>query len=148
MPFQKQATKSAIVVSAPRRAPMVSKAKFEALKDAAKNKSKRTREVAARRAGTLVGVASAGAVGYLERTGKLPPKFTSVAALGVAGGVLAFVMPETGMGKGKLGGMMAEAGASLLGVAAYKLGAGQPIIGEDDTEYAGDDTEAGWEEEA
>jgi hypothetical protein len=124
------AKKSAVVV---RRSPMVSKARFEMLKAAGARKAKRTREVAAKRVGTIVGAGTGALCGYLEKTGKLAPKFTSPAALAVGGAVLAFVLPETGMGKGKVGQASAEAGAGLLAVAAYKLGLGQPVVGEDDS---------------
>ncbi len=112
--------------------PTVSKQRFEMVKAAAKLKAKRGREVAAKRVGTLVGMAAGGAAGYAERVGKLDPKFTSPLAFGLTGVVLAFIVPETSFGKGKLGQMSAEAGAGLAAVASYKLGLGQAVIGEDD----------------
>jgi len=121
-----------------RRSPMVSKAKLELVKASSQRAKRKARDVAAKRVGTLVGVGTAAAAGYIEKTGKLAPKYTSPAAMAVAGGVLAFVLPETSMGRGKLGQASAEAGAGLLAVAAYKLGAGQPVIGDDD-DVAGDD---------
>lgn len=114
------------------RAPMVSKRKFEGLKAAGLARAKRAREVAARRTGTIVGGATAGLVGYLEKTGRMSPKFSSPVAFAGAGFVLSFVLPETGMGKGKLGQMSAEAGSALLAVGCYKAGLGQPMIGDDD----------------
>lgn len=114
------------------KAPTVSKKRFELAVMRGKQHAKKAREVAARRVGTLVGVAAGAGAGIVERKAMLSPKFTSPAALGVAGAVLAFVAPETSMGKGKLGQAAAEAGAGLLAVAAYKLGLGQAVIGADD----------------
>ena len=119
-----------------RRAPSVPKKKYEMAQRMAAAKGKRAREIAAKRTGTIVGAVAGGTIGYLERTGKISPKFTSPVALGVAGVVLAFVAPETSMGKGKLGAALAEAGSAALAVAAYKAGQGQPMIGED---IVGDD---------
>lgn len=124
------AKKSAVVV---RRAPSVPKARFEMVQRLTAAKAKRTREVAAKRVGTLVGAAAGAACGWAEKNGKVQPKFTSPVALAVAGAVLSFVLPETSMGRGKLGQASAEAGAGLLAVAGYKLGQGQAAIGEDDS---------------
>jgi hypothetical protein len=122
------AKKTAVVV---RRAPMVSKAKLELVKSHASNAKRKAREVGARRVGTLVGAGTCAAVGWAEKNAKLAPNYTSPMVLGLTGAVLAFVLPETGMGKGKLGQASAEAGAGLLGVAAYKIAAGQAVIGDD-----------------
>lgn len=132
-------TKSKAIVR--HKQPTVSKARFEMVKAAAASGRRKAREVAAKRAGTLVGTGTGALAGYLERTGKVSPKFTSPMALGIAGAVLAFVVPETGMGRGKIGQAAAEAGSGLLAVAGYKLGLGQAVIGADDepqAESAGD----------
>ncbi len=117
---------------------MVSRKKLDAIKSAGLNRAKRAREVAARRTGTIVGAAAGGLAGYLERTGKVSPKFTSPVAFAGLGVVLAFVAPETSIGKGKLGQALAEGGSALLAVGAYKMGLGQAMIGED---IVGDDDE-------
>lgn len=121
-----------------RAAPTVPKKKFELALRARAAAGKKAREVAAKRTGTIVGALAGAGVGYCERTGKVAPKYVSPVALAVAGGVLAFVLPETSIGRGKVGAASAEAGAGLLAVAGYKLGMGQAAIGEDDTEMAGD----------
>ena len=117
---------------------MVSRKKLDAIKQAAFNRSKRAREIAGRRTGTIVGAAAGGLAGYLERTGKVSPKFTSPVAFAGMGMLLAFVAPETSLGKGKLGQALAEGGSALLAVGAYKAGLGQAMIGEDDG-VSGDD---------
>lgn len=114
------------------KAPTVSKRRFELVRQAAANRAKRGREIAAKRVGTIVGMVAGAGAGYLERTGKVSPKFTSPAAFIGGGILLALVVPETSMGRGKLGQMCAEAGAGLGAVGAYKLGLGQAVIGEDD----------------
>lgn len=122
-----------------RSTPMVSRKKLDAIKTAAFSKAKRGREIAARRTGTIVGAAIAGGAGYLERTGKVSPKFTSPVAFAGIGILLAFVAPETSLGKGKLGQSLAEGGSALLAVGAYKAGLGQAMIGADDDIVGGDD---------
>jgi|SRR6185295_1836616 len=130
------------------KTPTVSKKRYEMVRAAGAATRRKAREVAAKRAGTLVGTGTGALAGYLERTGKVSPKFTSPMALGIAGAVLAFVVPETGMGRGKVGQAAAEAGSGLLAVAGYKLGLGQAVIGEDDTESAGSWGESqGWQVE-
>lgn len=126
--------RGAIVVR--RSTPMVSRKKLDAIKASGLNRAKRAREVAARRTGTIVGAAAGGLAGYLERTGKVSPKFTSPVAFAGMGVLLAFVAPETSIGKGKLGQALAEGGSALLAVGAYKAGLGQAMIGED---IVGDD---------
>lgn len=123
------AKKAAVVVR--RAAPSVPKKKYEGLVHARLVAKKKAREVASRRMGTLVGVAACGAVGYLEKQGKLPAiaGFEPTLVLGVA---LGFIVPE--VVKGTAGQMMAEAGAAVAGVAAYKLATGAPVrVGEDDS---------------
>jgi hypothetical protein len=111
-------------------APRVSKSRYDALVHARSAASARTRQIAAQRAGSLVGIGACALVGYLEQQGKMPSlggfEPTLVAGLG-----LGFIAPQ--FIKGKAGQMCAEAGAALSGVAAYKLGSGAPIrVGADD----------------
>lgn len=93
------------------------------------------------RMGSLVGIGACAAVGYLERSGKMPSLGGYEPTL-VVGLLLAFGVPM--VVKGKHGQMAAEAGAALSGVAAYKLAAGAPLrVGYDD-QVNGDD-EVGYE---
>ncbi len=113
------------------RAAVVPKRKYEALINAKQSAKKKAREVAGRRMGTLAGVAACAAVGYLEKSGKMPAMmgFEPTLVLGIG---LGFIVPE--VVKGNAGQMMAEAGAAIAGVAAYKLASGAPIrVGEDDS---------------
>lgn len=112
-----------------RRAPTVSKSRYEALVRTRSAAANRTRQIAQQRAGSLVGIAACAGVGYLEKQGKMPSLggFEPTLVVGVA---LGFLLPA--LVKGKAGQMSAEAGAALCGVAAYKLGTGAPIrVGED-----------------
>lgn len=133
MAFTKSKHKSGGLVVR-RHAPMVSKKKFEGLRSSIVSKKKKASEVAQRRMGALVGAAACGVVGYLEKTEKmpkLPGGIEPTVILGLAG----LVLPE--FVKGKAGQMIAEAGAALAGVAAYKLAAGAPLrVGEDDGEWS------------
>lgn len=124
MAFKKQ-------VAVVRRAPSVPKKRYEALVRVRQASAKRLKEVGAKRIGVLVGAATGYGVGYIEANQKLEAKFTSPAALGAAGFVASFVLP--GLVKGKGGVAAAECGAALLGIALYKAGLGQPLIGEDDS---------------
>lgn len=136
----KKKTASAVVVR--RSAPMVSKAKYERLVHVRSVAAKKAKEVAKQRMGTLVGMAACGVIGWAEKNGKMPDMFgfEPTAVLGVG---LGFVVPA--LVKGKAGQMAAEVGASVAGVAAYKLAAGAPLrVGEDDyqeDETAGDESE-------
>ena len=112
-----------------RVAPKVSKSRYDALVRARHAAASRTRQMAAQRSGSLVGIAACAGVGYLEKQGKMPTVMGFEPTL-VAGVALGFLLPA--LVKGKAGQMAAEAGAALCGVAAYKLGTGAPIrVGED-----------------
>lgn len=96
------------------------------------------------RMGSLVGIGACAALGYAERTGKVPSLggFEPSLVLGIG---LGFVVPM--LVKGKFGRMSAEAGAALSGVAAYKLAAGAPArVGFDD-EVSGNGYEVGGDDE-
>jgi len=113
-----------------RTAPMVPKKKYEDLIQARQNAAKKAKEVASQRVGLIAGVAACGAVGYLERTNKMP-SMLGIEPTAVLGVGLGLVLPM--VIKGKAGAMAAEAGAALCGVAAYKLASGSPLrVGEDD----------------
>ena len=112
------------VVVAPRKAPTVPKAKFEALVRARHVAARKTREVAGQRVGMLVGMAACGAVGYLEKEEKMPD-FGGVVPTVIGAVVLGFIGPM--LIKGRAGSAMAEAGSALGGVAAYKLAKGAPL---------------------
>lgn len=110
-------------------APRVAKSRYDALVHARSAATARTRQIAAQRAGSLVGIGACALVGYLEQQGKMPTMGGFEPTL-VAGIGLGFVVPQ--FIKGKAGQMCAEAGAALSGVAAYKIGSGAPIrVGED-----------------
>jgi hypothetical protein len=111
-------------VPARRATPTVSKSKFEALQRMHSNTMKRAREVAEERVGTIVGWGAAGAVGYIEKEGKMPD-MGGVEPTLVIGGLLAFGVPM--LVRGKLGAYAAEAGSAIGAVAAYKVGRGYPI---------------------
>lgn len=111
----------------------IAKKKYEGLIAARGRAAARARQEAAQRAGSLVGVGACALVGYLEKEGKMPSLggFEPTLVIGVG---LGFLLPA--VVKGKVGQMAAEAGAAVAGVAAYKLGKGDPIkVGEDD-DYA------------
>ena len=110
-----------------RAAPMVPKKKYEGLIEARTRATKKAKEVAQRRLGAIVGVGACAAVGYLEKTGKIPAVggFESTAVIGAVGVALGFLVPE--LVKGNAGQMAAEAGAAITGVAAYKLAMGAPL---------------------
>lgn len=111
-------------------APKVAKSRYEALVRARSASAQKARQVAAQRAGSLTGIGACALVGYAEKTGKMP-SFGGFEPTLVAGIALGFVIPH--FVKGKMGQMSAEAGAALSGVAAYKLGSGQPFrVGGDD----------------
>lgn len=106
------------------------KKKYEGLVRARAAAAGKARQVAAQRTGSLVGVAACAAVGYLEKQGKMPSMggFEPTLVVGLG---LGFILPA--LVKGKVGQMAAEAGAAIAGVAAYKLGSGQPMrVGEDE----------------
>lgn len=111
-------------------APKVAKSRYEALVRARSHAASKTRQIAAQRAGSLVGIGACALVGWAEKNGKMPSLGGFEPTL-VAGIALGFVVPH--FIKGKAGQMAAEAGAAISGVAAYKLGSGSPFrVGEDD----------------
>lgn len=116
------------------KAPSVPKKKYLTLVNGIQAKKKKAAEVANRRMGALVGVGAAYAVGYLEKTDKMPKMPGGIEPTLVLGAVLGFVAPE--FIKGKAGQVIAETGAAIAGVAAYKLATGTPIrvAGEEDDE--------------
>lgn len=108
----------------------VAKKKYEGLIAARGRAAARARQEAQQRAGSLVGIGACALVGYLEKQGKMPSVggFEPTLVIGLG---LGFLLPA--VVKGKAGQMAAEAGAAVAGVAAYKLGAGNPIrVGDDD----------------
>jgi hypothetical protein len=126
-----------------RRAPSVPLKKFEAIKSRTALAARKGREVAAKRAGTLVGAGAAYAIGWLQANQKVDPKYLSPAILGGVGAGLTFFVADRV--RGQVGAALAEAGSAALGVAAYRAGLGEALIGADD-DVAGDDSvEGDWE---
>lgn len=118
---------------APRRAPTVSKARFEALQLARSAATKRAKDAAQQRVGAMVGAAAGLGLGYLEKKGHKLPSVAGIDPTLLAGVVLTFGPTIMGQGRTKLGQVAAEAGASALAIAMYKAGLGQPMIaGEDE----------------
>lgn len=92
------------------------------------------------RNGTIIGAVSAGALGYAERSGMALPTFGGIDPSLLYGGVLGVVLPM--FVKGKLGTMSEQVGSGMLDVAAYKFGAGMPVLRGEYDNVAGD--EAAW----
>jgi len=118
-----------------RSAPMVPKRKYEGLIAARAKAAKKAKEIGQRRMGSLIGVGACAAVGYLEKTGKMP-SVAGIEPTVVLGVALGFLVPE--VVKGPAGQMAAEAGAAIAGVAAYKLATGSPL------RVSGDDEDGTW----
>ena len=120
-------TKGTQVVVRRSHTPTVRKEKYERLVEHGRKVRAKAAQASAQRVGTLIGGGVGGVAGYLERIGKMPKHVGSPAVLGAVGFASLFVPM-----KGKLGVVAAEVGASALTLGMYKLGLGQPIIGEDD----------------
>jgi hypothetical protein len=110
--------KKAIVV---RRAPMVSKAKYETLVRARAAVARKAREQASERVGMVVGVAAAGALGFANGRGWLDkvPQPGGIPTSFVVGGALAAVGM---MMTGKASTYVLEAATATLAVGAYQMG--------------------------
>lgn len=122
-----------------RRAPTVSKAKYEGLARARSAAVRKSKEVASARAGVVTGAVAAYLVGHFEKAGKKLPTVGGIEPTALYGAALAFGVPM--FVKGKVGTMAAEAGAAVLGIAAYKAGMGQPmrsVSGDADDDDDGD----------
>lgn len=115
-----------------RRPASVPKARFEALQLARSAATKRAKEAAQQRVGAVVGAATGYGLGYLEKKGHKLPTVGGVDPTLMAGLVLTFGPTLLGAGRSKLGQVAAEAGASALGIAAYRFGLGQPMISGED----------------
>lgn len=115
-----------------RKAPTVSKSRYEALQLARSRATAKAKQAAQQRVGSLVGAGTAYGIGYLEKTGRKLPTVGGVEPTLLAGLVLTFGPTLLGAGTTKLGQVAAEVGSSALGVAAYKAGLGHPMVGEDE----------------
>lgn len=115
-----------------RRAPVVSKARYEAVLAARSAATRKAKQAAQQRVGSLVGAAAAYGLGYAEKKGHKLPTLGGVEPTLMAGLVLTFGPTLMGAGQSKLGQVAAEAGSAALALAAYKAGQGQPMVGYDD----------------
>jgi hypothetical protein len=118
---------------APRRAPSVPKARFEALQLARSAATRRAKVAAQERVGAVVGAAAGYGLGYMEKKGHKLPSIGGVEPTLLAGLALTFGPTLLGQGNSKLGRVAAEFGSASLSIAAYKAGLGQPMVsGEDE----------------
>lgn len=112
--------------------PGVPRKRYELAVRAASAARRKSSEVGKERLGVLIGAGTAFLVGHYEKDGKKLPTLAGVEPTALCGAVLAFGPSLFGI-RGKFANMAAESGASMLGLAAYKAGLGQPIIaGEDE----------------
>lgn len=104
------------------------KAKEAGLKAA---KSARLRSANVEKKGKITGIVAAAALGYAEKNGYVPPSILGVNSSLVVGIGLGVVAPM--LLKGATGKMLERAGDAALDIAAYKIAAGAPILGDDDS---------------
>jgi hypothetical protein len=91
--------------------------------------TRRAGQEAKQRKGMLVGLGAAAALGYAQKNGYAPPSVMGVNTTLAAGVVLGLVGPM--LVKGEMGRSLEQAGCALLGVAAFNIGAGQPVLGDE-----------------
>jgi hypothetical protein len=121
------------------------------LKDKLASAQKRARKVASGNSGLMKDVAAFGggaALAYGQKTGVVParvgPQGMAVDTALVIAALGAFVLPR--FIKGRMGAIAHDATLGIAGVAGYRMGSGEPVLGDD----AEDDglSGAGWEDVA
>jgi len=90
----------------------------------------------AARNGTMLGGIAAGLFGYAEKSGTALPTVAGINPSLLYGGLLGVVIPM--FIKGSTGRIAEQVGSGLLDVAAYKLGAGMPVLSGEYDDVAGD----------
>lgn len=115
-----------------RPSPLIAK-----LKDKLRSASRRAREGGGGKSlmRDVVAGASAAGLGKLEQMGNIPPRIGGIDTALIVGGLGAFVAPR--FVKGKVGSLVHDAALGALCVGAYRLGSGQPLMGEDGLEGGG-----------
>lgn len=109
-------------------APTFSKAspKLARLQATLASRAATARRVASERQGMLVSAVAAGLVGYAERKQMALPTIAGIDPALLYGGIGAFAAGT--LVRGSAGRMLGQAADGALAVAAYKLGAGQPVL--------------------
>jgi hypothetical protein len=116
---------------APRKAPTVSKSRYEALESRLVRAGTRAKAVAQKRENGVISIVTGVGLGLLAKSGKKLPTVAGIDPNLLYGGALFLLGPE--LMKGKNGDRLAALGTGMLTVAGYTVPQrGVKVAGEDD----------------